>query len=94
MRYQTNQQFARIAELLDGGDWACSFGQCGTLSYICAKLADLIKEDQRLVEKAWSVAREAECNLDTATLHWSELADELRHSPRLRRQAEQTQMMH
>jgi hypothetical protein len=94
MRYQTNQQFARIAELLDGGDWACSFGQCGTLSYICSKLADLIEEDPRLAEKASNVAREAECNMDTATLRWSELADELRHSPRMRTQAVQTQMTH
>lgn len=84
MRYQTKQQFARIAELLDGGDWACSFGQCGTLSHICAELAELIEnEDQRLAEKASCVAREAACSLEAAMRHWSELASELRHSPRL-----------
>lgn len=95
MQYQTNQQFARIAELLDGGDWACSFGQCGTLSHICAELADLIKkEDQRLADKARSVAREVECDMEAATRHWSELAAELRHSPRPRSQVVRRQMMH
>lgn len=80
MRYQSEHQFCKISELLDGGDWACAYGQCGTLSHVCLELARLL-EDAELAEKARVVAHEAIINLDEATRRWSELACELRHTP-------------
>lgn len=87
MRYQTRQQFAKIAELLDGGDWACSYGQCGTLIHVCEELAELVKEDRALAKQAGDVAREACSDLDAATRHWADLSHALRHAPMRRDEA-------
>ena len=68
---------SRINELIEGGEWACSFGQCGTLSHVCAQLAALV-EDQELAAMARRVAQDAEQNLCTAAEQWAELCDQLR----------------
>jgi hypothetical protein len=75
---QANDLHYRLCELLDGGDWACSFGQCGTLSSICQELIGLL-DDPELSEKARLVAREVTIDMGTATRRWAELAYVLRH---------------
>lgn len=77
MRYLSEDPSLKICQLLDGGDWACAFGQCGTLSHVCQELAALL-DDPELAEKARQVAREANRDLGVAARQWGELAGELR----------------
>ncbi|MCG8419681.1 MAG: hypothetical protein MJE77_17245 [Proteobacteria bacterium] len=46
---------AQINQLLDGGAWACSYGQFGTLRHICLQLAELL-EDSHAADKARDIA--------------------------------------
>ncbi len=75
---QVDCRYVRVSQLVDGGDWACSYGQCGTLVHVCRQLAAIV-DDQQLAEKACVVAREAQLDLDRASRSWSELAASLRH---------------
>lgn len=65
-------------ELLDGGDWACSHGNHGTLAQVCEELARL--DPARLARRAWHIVELADVNMSAATREWSELADEVRRS--------------
>lgn len=70
---------SRINQLIEGGEWACSFGQCGTLSHVCLQLAALV-EDQELAAKARLIAEQADRDLGVAAEQWALLCDRLRRS--------------
>lgn len=71
----------RIDELIDGGDWACSFGQGGTLRHVCAQLSQLASEglaDPDLSDLAATVADLATDDPEGAGMAWTELVARLR----------------
>lgn len=68
----------QLRDWVDGGDWACSYGQTGTLRHICKQLAPTLDDEQ--ASQARQVVLWLETDLLKATGIWSDLARDLREN--------------
>ena len=78
-----------LAELIDGGEWACSYGQTGTLRVICHELLRLNEQlgDGELAHLAERCCALAASDMTAAGHAWAVLEDHLQAVRRLRNAA-------
>jgi hypothetical protein len=67
---------AKIGELLVGGDWACSYGDVGTLAHAAELLAACVPEPLR--RELLEVARACHCDDEHAAERWHDAREHVR----------------
>lgn len=67
----------RAYELVNGGDWACAWGEPETLATVSLELAMVLEPE--LAGEADAIATAAHRDLSAATLRWARLAGRLEH---------------
>lgn len=71
MRYQS------IPRLVDGGDWACSWGEPTGLQEVCDELEGLL--EPALAVRASKIARLAAADMAAAARQWRDLVSLMEH---------------
>jgi hypothetical protein len=72
------QRDSRMNQLIDGGEWACSWGDAGGLAQVCRQLAEIT--DPELADQARRIVYMLEHSSEDAAFQaWSALAASGRH---------------
>ena len=69
----------RLTDLINGGDWACSFGDCDGLEQVYRQLAENL--DGALAERAHKLAQWIDVDPNRAFEGWTDLVADLRTLP-------------
>jgi hypothetical protein len=64
-----------IWRLVDGGDWACSWGEPTGLQEVCLELATLL--DSPLADRARTIASQAPADMAAASRQWRDFVASL-----------------
>ena len=68
-----------IQQLIDAGDWACSFADSEGLCQVCEQLAQRLHSSPALAEALRRAARDSASDMCAATRQWAQVSSQIAH---------------